>query len=246
MRFSRAGVRGAARRTRRAVAEDALERAARALCRKLGVRTVDGLRCRRGLARQHDRFDRGDEPERERQEPSRQPHRAMSAHLEHGATRPLFGHYVWIDSARHGTAAARARIRGLSAPAWQTHADASSFFSTASAQPRLAWGLAGLGCWMFVMFALVSPRAARARSSAKPPTPNHVAGTQDFDDPAQRIVASREKLLPFSSGQLVRRAISTTLLHEGQRAVVGDEEMLEKTLRRLKAIRAPSPTGARR
>ena len=111
----------------------------------------------------------------------------------------------------------------------------------ASAQPRFAAGLAGLGCGMLPMRTSRprAPRAPVARRSA--PMPTTSVGVEHVDDPRECLVADAEERSTLFGRKLVRSAVPSGFVHEDERAPVRDEDPVEEPVGRREAIARPAP-----
>ena len=74
---------------------------------------------------------------------------------------------------------------------------------------------------------------------------DHPAGFEDLDQPPQVRVTSLEQWISLSCREFVRCSIASRLLDEHERAVVGDEVLLEEALGSTIVLRDRAPeTGA--
>ena len=119
----------------------------------------------------------------------------------------------------------------------------SSECSNASAHPRLASGLAGLGCGA-TLTTTASPSAARARSAANRPIPEHVPRPERADDARKGSVARFVQRCAFGGRQLVGSTIPSRRLHEAERTIVPDEEMFEEARGLPEPAPCPAPKPA--
>merc|ERR1712034_53556 len=75
---------------------------------------------------------------------------------------------------------------------------------------------------------------------------DHPLGFEDPGEVEQEAIAGRKEGLAFARRQLVGGAVAAAFFHEDQGAVIGDEVLLEKTLRspKMRGHRAPEPRPA--
>ena len=120
----------------------------------------------------------------------------------------------------------------------------SSERSNASAHPRLASGLAGLGCGATLTATASSPSAARARSAANRPTPSTCRVPSTRTTCASAASHALVERRAFGGGELVGGAVSPRIFHEAERAVVPDEETFEEAPGLAEPAPGPAPEPA--
>ena len=107
--------------------------------------------------------------------------------------------------------------------------------------PRLAAGLAGLGCGAAPHTAPAASASGAARRAANAPTPTTFAGRRRAITAASASSQAAKRGARSARGSLSGVTVAPALVHEGERAVVPHEGAAEEPLRGSEALPRPAP-----